>query len=228
MKSGMITNAAPCRPLLSKPLNFVFKVLKHATMGNNLYLSLSILIFFHIASTKRLIMGKKSRRNKGSGDATVSASATLVPPAVSTNVPAATSTDATEAPAAVYYYPSDGPSDVEQLQTTSTSLQAKLNQLTELGLANNRAEFVQHFVPLDLSEADQAAYLQDLTTAPEAEGQWRNLVAEIAAIRSGKGVDRIEGDQQTRAIFHFRHPLLEKCDREVAFVCVGGEWRADG
>ena len=131
------------------------------------------------------------------------------------------------APDAVYY-PSDGPSDVEQLQTTSASLQTKLNQLTELGLANNRADFVAQFVPLDLSQADQAAYLQDLTSAPEADGQWRNLISEIAAIRSGKGVDRIEGDQQTRAVFHFQHPLLVQCDREVAFVCVGGEWRADG
>ena len=128
------------------------------------------------------------------------------------------------------YYPSDGPSDVELLQTTSSSLQAKLNQLTELAMVhNNKAAFVEQFVPLDLSPADAHAYLQDLSTAPEAEGQWQNLVAEIAAIRSGYGVDRIEGDQVTRACFFFRHPLLEKCDREVTFVCHGnGEWRAEG
>ena len=128
------------------------------------------------------------------------------------------------------YYPSDGPSDVELLQTTSSSLQAKLNQLTELAMVhNNKAAFVEQFVPLDLSLADAHAYLQDLSTAPEAEGQWQNLVAEIAAIRSGYGVDRIEGDQVTRACFFFRHPLLEKCDREVTFVCHGnGEWRAEG
>lgn len=188
------------------------------------------------ATTKRLFMGKKSRRNKGSGDAAGAASAASLvmpqqPATTTVTVPVTAAADAAAAAAeqAVYYYPSDGPSDVEHLQTTSASLQAKLNQLTELGLVhNNRAEFVQQFVPLDLSEADKAAYLDDLTTAPEAPGQWRNLVSEIAAIRSGKGVDRIEGDQQTRAVFHFRHPLLEQCDREVAFVCVRGEWRADG
>ena len=111
---------------------------------------------------------------------------------------------ATAAPEPIFY-PSDGPSEVEQLQTTLSSLQTKLNRLTELGLANTRAGFVQEFVPLDLSVADTNSYQQDLTTAPEAEGQWRNLVAEIAAIRSGKGVDRIEGDQETRATLYFRH-----------------------
>jgi hypothetical protein len=126
------------------------------------------------------------------------------------------------------YYPSDGPSDVELLQTTSASLQAKLNQLTELGLANNRSAFVHQFVPLDLSPSDTEAYVHDLTIAPEAEGQWRNVVADIAAIRSGQGVDRIEGDQVTRAVFFFQHPLQQMCDREVSFVCVNGEWRAEG
>ena len=125
-------------------------------------------------------------------------------------------------------YASDGPSDVELLQTTSSSLQAKLDQLTNLGMCNDRAGFVSQFVPLDLSAADAAAYLQDLTTAPEAEGQWTNLISEIAAIRCGKGVDRIEGDQVSRAVFCFEHPLLPKCDREVSFVCVRGEWRAEG
>jgi hypothetical protein len=117
---------------------------------------------------------------------------------------------------------------VELLKTVSASLQAKLNQLTELGLANDRSEFVKQFVPLDLGLADAEAYTQDLTTAPEAEGQWRNLVAEIAAIRSGHGVDRIEGDQVTRAAFFFQHPLEKSCDREVTFICVDGEWRAEG
>lgn len=126
------------------------------------------------------------------------------------------------------FYPSDGPSDVELLQTTSQLLQAKLDLLTKLGLGGDRAGFVREFVPLDLPPQDAAAYLQDLTTHPEAEGQWRNLIAEIAAIRSGKGVDRIEGDQVTRAVFCFEHPLLAKCDREVAFCCINGEWRAEG
>ena len=129
-------------------------------------------------------------------------------------------------------YPSDGPSNEELdcLQTSSESLQAKLDQLTALALANDRAGFVSQFVPLDLSPADTAGYLQDLTTAPEAEGQWTNLASEIATLSAGKGVTKIEGDQVTRAVFFFEHPLLPGCDREVTFVCdpATKEWRADG
>ena len=161
-------------------------------------------------------MGKKSRRNRPEQAA--------APQSIETSSPSVVAATTPEA----LYYPSDGPSDVELLQTRSTSLQAKLNQLTELGLANDRAEFVHKFGPLDLSLADTEAYIQDLTTAPEAEGQWRNLVAEIAAIRSGQGVNRIDGDQVTRAAFFFQHPLQKMCDREVSFVCVNGEWRAEG
>lgn len=127
-------------------------------------------------------------------------------------------------------YPSDGPSQDELncLQTSSTSLQAKLDQLTDLALANDRANFVSQFVPHDLSPTDTAGYLADLTTAPEAEGQWANLASEIAAIAAGKGVDKIEGDQVRNAVFYCKHPILQACDREVSFVCVNGEWRAEG
>lgn len=141
-------------------------------------------------------------------------------------------------------YPSDGPSQDDEcynvLQTSSASLQAKLDQLTHYIAVNDRASFVANFVPLDLSEADAAAYLADLTMNStnynnnadddESEGQWRNLAAEIAAIGAGRGVTRIGGDQVTRAVFFFEHPLLQGCDREVTFVCSGGggEWRAEG
>ena len=127
-------------------------------------------------------------------------------------------------------YPSDGPSEEElnTLQTSSPSLQAKLDQLVNLALANDREGFVNQFVPLDLSESDVAAYLKDLTTAPEADGQWKNLTSEIAAIASGKGVNKIEGDQVTDAIFFFQNPIYKECDREVSFTCLGGEWRAEG
>ena len=84
---------------------------------------------------------------------------------------------------------------------------------------DDRASFVQAFVPLDLSPADADAYLQDLTTAAEAAGTWRNLAAEIAALASGRGVRQIQGDQASRAVFFFEHPLLPGCDREVCFVC---------
>lgn len=166
-------------------------------------------------------MGKKSKSSSGAS-APAPNSAQMDAPAMP---PTSSSSAAASAPV---YYPSDGPSDVELLQTTSATLQVKLNRLTQLGLANDRPNFVKEFVPLDLSEADSGAYLQDLTTHPEADGQWNNLVAEIAAMRAGAGVDRIEGDQVNNATFYFVHPLLQYCDREVVFNCVDGEWRAHG
>ncbi len=127
-------------------------------------------------------------------------------------------------------YPSDGPSEEElnSLQTSSASLQAKLDNLTSLAQANDRAGFVQQFVPLDLSSEDTAGYLEDLTTGSEADGQWKHLIAEIAAIAAGKGVNKIEGDQVTNAVFFFQHPIFQECDREVSFICKDGEWRAEG
>ena len=174
-------------------------------------------------------MGKKSRQpNKKQSPASlqIPPSDTAMGDANSAVPPSAAA--GTAPTANPIFYPSDGPSDVELLQTTSRSLQAKLDLLTKLGMENDIAGFVKEFVPLDLSEMDANGYLQDLTTESEAEGQWRNLIAEIAAIRCGKGVDRIEGDQITIAIFYFEHPLLAKCDREVRFSCRGGEWRAEG
>ncbi len=64
--------------------------------------------------------------------------------------------------------------------------------------------------------------------AAEAGGQWTNLASEVAAIAAGRGVDRIEGDQKTRATYYVQHPLIEKLGREVAFTCVNNEWRAEG
>ena len=128
-------------------------------------------------------------------------------------------------------YPhSDGPSEEELtcLQTDSPSLQQKLDQLATLANSNDREQFVSQFVPLDLEVDDVKGFLNDLTVAAEAEGQWNNLKEEIVALARGKGVTRIEGDQTNRAIFFFEHPTLKGCDREVSFVCTGGEWRAEG
>mmetsp|Transcript_17796 Transcript_17796/g.38457 ORF Transcript_17796/g.38457 Transcript_17796/m.38457 type:complete len:170 (-) Transcript_17796:321-830(-) len=169
-------------------------------------------------------MGKKSRKPTS---AKTNDNAALPPTAaVATSIP---STPAAS-PAAPIAYPSDGPSEEELacVQTTSRSLQVKLGQLVELISANDRAGFVSQFVPVDLSAQDAAGYLQDLTTAPEAEGQWTNLAAEIVTISAGSGVQNIEGDQETNAVFFFEHPLLKGCDREVSFVCTNGEWRAEG
>lgn len=127
-------------------------------------------------------------------------------------------------------YTSDGPSEEELncLQTSSFTLQTKLDLLTEFAINNQRSDFVHAFVPLDLSHADIDAYLDELTNGPEADGQWTNLIAEVAAIAAGRGVTKIEGDQITKAVFFFQHPLFPGCDREVSFTCTNGEWRAEG
>jgi hypothetical protein len=116
----------------------------------------------------------------------------------------------------------------DALRTSSKTLQQKLDELALLSKNNDRESFVAAFVPLDLTPADSQGYLDDLTKGPESVGQWANLAAEIAAIAEGNGVQKISGDQVSEAVFFLSHPLLEKCDREVAFRCVGGEWRAEG
>jgi len=128
------------------------------------------------------------------------------------------------------HYTSDGPSEEELncLQTSSASLQTKLDLLTDFALNNKRSDFVNAFVPLDLSHSDIDAYLHELTIGPEADGQWTNLIAEVAAITAGRGVTKIEGDQITNTVFFFQHPLFPGCDREVSFICTNGEWRAEG
>jgi len=159
-------------------------------------------------------MGKKSKRPSKKADTYQQAQTDNLPPTAAT----------------VEHPTSDGPSqeEIDSHQTSSTSLQAKLDQLADLALSNDREGFVNRFVPLDLSSSDTAAYLKDLTTAPEAEGQWNHVRAEIIAIAAGKGVNKIEGDQVNDAVFYFQHPTLDGCDREVSFLCRNGEWRADG
>ncbi|KAL7530355.1 hypothetical protein ACHAXR_003444 [Thalassiosira sp. AJA248-18] len=90
-------------------------------------------------------MGKKSRKPK-------SANSTSTAPPSATSIPSAPAAS----PAAPTAYPSDGPSEEELVcvQTTSQSLQAKLDHLVDLIAANDRAGFVSKFVPLDLSEQD--------------------------------------------------------------------------
>ena len=161
-------------------------------------------------------MGKKSRSPKSTCNNVITATSTPSAPAASRAVPTT--------------YPSDGPSEEELacVQTTSRFLQAKLNQLVEFIVSNGQAGFAAHFASLDLSPHDAAGYLQDLTTAPEAEGQWKNLAAEIVTIPVGSGVTTIKGNQETNAVFFFEHPLLEGCDREVAPDCISDTWRAEG
>lgn len=133
-----------------------------------------------------------------------------------------------------------------RLRTSSTSLQAKLDQLVDDIARDDRRSFVTHFVPLDLSVADTEAYLDTLLeisrSAARGDGmeednnnnaggdeEWRNVAAEMVALATGRGVTRLGGDQIHRTVFYFCHPLLAQCDREVTFVCSSdGEWRAEG
>ena len=110
-------------------------------------------------------------------------------------------------------------------RTTNAALQQKLDELSAFAAQNNIKAFVEAFVPLDCSAEDTANYLSVLT---EDEAEWAALSSEIQAIAAGATVEKIEGDQKTRAVFFFPHPTLERCDREVVFVCVDGEWRAEG
>jgi hypothetical protein len=127
-------------------------------------------------------------------------------------------------------YPSDGPSHREQdepLQTSSRSLQARLNQLLHCIENNDQAGFVANFVPLDVSAADAQTYLHTLVTEPQ---EWTNVAAELRVIATGIGVTRLDETVTNRVVYYFGHPLYPNCDREVAFCCCpqSGEWRAEG
>ena len=110
-------------------------------------------------------------------------------------------------------------------KTTSAALQQKLDELAAFASSGDRKAFVEAFVPLDCSADDTANYLSVLTGD---DAEWAALASEIQAIADGATTEKIEGDQKKRAIFFFPHPTLARCDREVVFVCVEGEWRAEG
>ena len=110
-------------------------------------------------------------------------------------------------------------------KTTNAALQQKLDELAAFASKNDRKAFVEAFVPLDCSPEDTANYLSVLTGD---DAEWAALSSEIQATADGATVEKIDGDEKTRAIFFFPHPTLARCDREVVFVCVDGEWRAEG
>ena len=110
-------------------------------------------------------------------------------------------------------------------KTTNAALQQKLDELAAFASKNDRKAFVEAFVPLDCSADDTSNYLSVLT---DDDAEWAALAAEVRAIADGATVEKIEGNQKTRAVFFFPHPTLERCDREVVFVCVEGDWRAEG
>ena len=108
--------------------------------------------------------------------------------------------------------------------TTNVALQAKLNELNALAAGGEKEAFARAFVPLDLSEQELLAFLGDL----HDEEHWNGLAAEMALLADGSQIKTISGNQTTRAVFFFVHPLHENCDREVVFLNVDGHWRAEG
>ena len=54
------------------------------------------------------------------------------------------------------------------------------------------------------------------------------LAAEIGVLASGEGVRKVIGDQVKTCEFHYAMPGRAFICREVVFVCVDGEWRAEG
>ena len=87
----------------------------------------------------------------------------------------------------------------------------------------HKVAFVRAFVPLDLDQKDMASFLTDLQDG----NAWEGLIAEIRAIAEGNLVISIAGDQVNKAMFSFEHPIHQGMDREVAFICTQGEWRAE-
>ena len=110
-------------------------------------------------------------------------------------------------------------------KTANAALQQKLDELSAFAAQGDRKAFVEAFVPLDCSPEDTANYLSVLTGD---DAEWAALSSEIQVIADGATVEKIEGDQTTKAVFFFPHPTLERCDREVVFVCVDEDWRAEG
>ena len=112
------------------------------------------------------------------------------------------------------------------VRTTSASLQAKLDALVALAASDDLTGFVAIFVPLDIPAEDIAEYQKRLAECAE---EWAFLKADIQAIASGEGVIEVEGNETERAVFRFKNPgQQEDQDREVAFVCTDGDWRAEG
>jgi hypothetical protein len=78
--------------------------------------------------------------------------------------------------------------DVELLQLDLSQAAGQVDQLTALGLSNDRAGFARLIHPLDLGAADAGAIWRDLTTHPEADGTipwWRKCRRPAAGRRSG-------------------------------------------
>ncbi len=111
------------------------------------------------------------------------------------------------------------------IRTASTTLQAKLEQWARMAVAGQVRELCACFVPHDLSVEDTDTFASELASdAPRLQ----QLAAELMTCAAGRKVMSIRGDQSQSALFRFVMPGHETVAREVEFVCLGGDWRAQG
>ena len=113
-------------------------------------------------------------------------------------------------------------------RTRSAALQAKLELLSARHAAGDVRGFCAAFLPRDLTPAEAAEFTAELGADAE---RWASLGAEVAALAQGLGVKRVVGDQVSRAEFRYLMPGRKPgvtINREVVFVCVEGDWRAEG
>ena len=91
--------------------------------------------------------------------------------------------------------------------------------------------FCRSFVPVDVTEDDIQSFSGQLSTDEEF---FDSFCREISQCASGDRIEKIEGDQVTRAQFTILPgdgavvPAGIDIAREVAFICVNGKWTAEG
>ena len=108
-------------------------------------------------------------------------------------------------------------------KTANAALQQKLDELAAFAAQNNIKAFVEAFVPLDCSPEDTANYLSVLT---EDDAEWAALSSEIQAIADGATVEKIEGNQKTRAVFFFPSAASTRTPSRVRRSHVGSDFPA--
>jgi hypothetical protein len=126
--------------------------------------------------------------------------------------------------------------DLLQNQLSEWSTQLDAISLLESGSSQRNGavrNFVQGFVPVDVSEEDIAAFGETICSDEEFFG---SMQREIRQCATGESVESITGNQRTRAVFTLR-PLPGQLNggggsldivREVVFVFQEAKWRAEG
>lgn len=117
-----------------------------------------------------------------------------------------------------------------QLETWSAALEAaKGMEMASGGRGEAITAFCRTFVPPDVGEDEILAFSEQLGEDAEF---FVSFCREIKQCATGERVEKITGDQSTKAVF----TLLPAADsgididivREVAFISQGGNWFAEG